>query len=119
MEKMNKNKIWYKNISIKGYHLNIKWIVILFTTILILSSLYIQLVKNLIYKNVYNNMAELTEQSATQLNLSITEQKNFVQIMVDFIDSGYLKNVNQIFENFEEDLDNYHFTRLVILNKDR
>lgn len=118
MKKIDKNKIWYKNISIKGYSLNMKWLIILFISILVLSSLYIQLVKKLIYNNVYNNIAELTEQSATQLNLSITEQKKFVQIMVDFIDSGYLKNANQIFEHFEEDLDNYHFTRLVILNQE-
>lgn len=106
------------NIQIKKYKLKTGWIFILFVVILILSFSYVKLVKNLIYKNVYNNITELSEQTATQLNLSISNQMNFVKIMVDLIDDGYFKTSEEIFNRFKGDLENYHFTRLVILDKE-
>lgn len=109
----NKNE----SMHIKKYKLKIGWIFILFIVILILSIFYATFVKKLIYKNVYNNITELSKQTASQLNLSITNQINFVQIMVDSIKSGDFKTTEEIFSRFKNDLEKYHFTRLVILDK--
>jgi len=82
-----------------------------------LSFFYVKFMHNLTYKNVYNNITELSEQTATQLNLSIDNQMKFVQIVVDFINGGYANSIEQIFERFNPDLESYHFTRLVILDE--
>lgn len=74
----------------------------MFLLVLILSFFYVNHVKNLIYKNVYNNISELSQQTATQLNLSITDQMNFVEIMVDLIDRGDFNTPEEIFDEFEE-----------------
>ena len=84
---------------------------------LIMSFIYVNYIKKLTYKNIYNNITELSEQTATQLNLAITEQKKFVEIMVDSIDRGYFKTKEEIFDRFKGDLEDYNFTRLVILDK--
>lgn len=97
--------------------LNIIWIIFVFAIIIIISIFYIRVVKDLIYKNIYKNIEELSEQTVTQLNLVITEQKKFVEIMVDSIDRGYFKTPEEIFDRFKDDLKDYNFTRLVILDK--
>lgn len=114
---MKEKKHKQQYIQEKPYKLNIAWIFIVFFVILTLSFFYVGYVKELVYRNIYQNIAELSEQTATQLNLSITDQKNFVTIMVESIDKGYFKNETQIFERYESDLENYHFTRLVVLDK--
>ena len=116
MEKKHRNK---RNIlkKMKIYKLNIKWILSIFIIILIMSFIYVNYIKKLTYKNIYNNITELSEQTATQLNLAITEQKKFVEIMVDSIDRGYFKTKEEIFDRFKGDLEDYNFTRLVILDK--
>jgi len=68
--------------------------------------------------NDFRNVKELSEQTSTQLNLSIKDQMNFVEIMVDSIERGYFDNCEEIFEIYKEDLEKYHFTRLVILDKE-
>ncbi len=85
--------------------------------IALLTILYINFVKEMTYKNVYKNITEISEQTATQLNLSIIEQKNFVQMMVDSISRGYFETPQDIFDRFEKELEHHHFTRLVILDK--
>lgn len=107
-----------EDMKIKKYKLKTGWIAILFLLVLILSFFYVNHVKNLIYKNVYNNISELSQQTATQLNLSITDQMNFVEIMVDSIDRGDFNTPQDIFDGFKEELENYHFTRFVILDKE-
>ena len=72
----------------------------IFIIILIMSFIYVNYIKKLTYKNIYNNITELSEQTATQLNLAITEQKKFVEIMVDSIDRGYFKTKEEIFDRF-------------------
>lgn len=62
--------------------LNIWWIILLFIAILIMSFFYIGAIKDLVYKNIYHNITELSEQTATQLNLAITDQKRFVEIII-------------------------------------
>lgn len=92
-------------------------IFVIFLIAIILSFLYIRYMKNLIYQNVYQNVKELSEQTATQLNLSITDQKNIINLMVEYINKGHFRKEEEIFETFKNELDNYHFTRLVILDK--
>lgn len=104
-------------IQEKPYKLNIAWILFVFLVILILSFFYVGYVKDLIYQNVYQNINELSKQTAAQLNQSITEQKNFVEIMVESINRGYFETPEEIFDRFVIDLEDYHFTRLVILDK--
>ncbi len=115
---MKKNKQEQVIIKEKPYKLNIVWILIVFFIILMLSFFYVGYVKELIYQNIYQNISELSEQTATQLNLFITDQKNFVSIMVDSINRGYFKTPEQIFEAYQGDLENYNFTRLVILDRE-
>ena len=115
MKKREEGKSLY--IKEKPYRLNITWILFIFLIILVLSFFYVKYVKDLIYQNVYRNIKELSQQTATQLNLSINDQKNFVKIMVESINSDFFQTPEQIFEHFEVDLENYHFTRLVILDK--
>ncbi len=99
------------------YKLNVKWIVAIFMIILILSFFYVKYVKNLTYKNIYHTITELSEQTATQLNLAINDQKKFVEFMVDSIDRGFFNSKDEIFERFNSDLEDYNFTRLVILDE--
>ncbi len=116
MKKKTKTQNKYYADTIR-YKLNIKWILPLFIILLILSLFGINFVKNLTYQNVYHNITELSEQTASQLDLVISEQKRFVQIMIDSINSGFFETPEQIFTRFKGDLQDYHFTRLVILDK--
>ncbi len=93
------------------------WMWLFLIIIALLTILYINFVKEMTYKNVYKNITEISEQTATQLNLSIIEQKNFVQMMVDSISRGYFETPQDIFDRFEKELEHHHFTRLVILDK--
>ena len=113
MEKIVKGQ----NILKQHYKLNIKWILFIFVIMIIVSFFYVKYIKNLIYENTYNNISELSEQTAAQLNLAITDQMKFVEIMVDSINRGYFQTVNDIFERYKGDLEEYHFTRLVVLDE--
>lgn len=94
------------------------WIFLGLTIIIfVLSIFYVNLVKKLMYENVYHNITELSEQTAAQLQLTITNQQKFVELMVDAIEQGQFKSLSEIFELFESDLDVYHFTRFVILDE--
>lgn len=118
MKKSKQNKKTKNQFThLEKYRLNIQWILPIFIIILILSYFGVEYVKDLTYQNVYNNITELSEQTTSQLNQSITEQKKFVEIMVDSINSGYFKTPEEIFERYSHDLEDYHFTRLVILDK--
>lgn len=117
--KKNKNKkhIESKYIKNENYKLNIKWILAIFLFILIMSFFYVRYIRKLTYNNIYHNITELSEQTAAQLNLAITEQQKFVEIMVDSISRGYFKTTDEIFDRFKGDLEDYNFTRLVILDR--
>lgn len=91
---------------------------IIFLLFFTMSIFYIKFIKDLTYKNVYNNIKELSSQTASQLNLTITNQEKFVEIMIDSINHGYFNSYDEIFERFKDDLGEYHFTRLVILDED-
>ena len=106
-----------KFIQYKSNKASIIWILTIFFVIIVLSIIYIEYVQKLIYKNVYKNITELSEQTATQLNLAITDQMNVIHLMVEYINKGHLNTEEEIFDSFKEQLDNYHFTRLVILDK--
>lgn len=113
-----KNKIQNKYYSNSRYYkLNFKWILPLFFIMLLLSFYGINYVKKSTYENVYNNIRELSEQTTEQLNLAISEQKRFIEIIIDSINSGFFNTPNDIFKRYTSDLDSYHFTRLVILDE--
>ena len=107
-----------KYIEYKSNKSGIVWISFIFILAIIFSFVYIKYLKELIYVNVYQNITELSEQTATQLNLAITDQKSVINLMVEYINRGHLKTEKEIFDSFNEELDNYHFTRLVILDKE-
>lgn len=111
MENINK----YTNN--KHYKLNFKWIFTIFIAVFIMSIFYIGYIKNITYESIYNNVTELSQQTATQLTNTINEHKRFVDIMVDSINRGYFNTPEQIFDRFKDDLADYHFTRLVILDE--
>lgn len=106
-----------KNMYNNRYKIRILWLVTIFTIIIAVSFFYVNFLRDLIYRNTYDNISELSKQTTNQLNNSIDTQKQFVQQMVDFIDKGYAKTPEEVFKRFNDDLDNYHFTRLVILDK--
>ncbi len=114
MKKEEQNK--YMNM--KNHKLNIWWIVIILVIMIIMSYIYIKNVNQLIYRHIYSNVKELSEQTATQLNLAIIDQERFVEIMVDSINRGYFKTPEDIFDRYKGDLGDYHFTRLVILDEE-
>lgn len=105
--------------NVKQPKSRIIWILILsiFGMAIILSFLYICYIKSFTYKSIYNNITELSEQTASQLDLAITNQKQFLELMVDSINSGFFETENDIFKRFEKELENYHFTRFVILDE--
>lgn len=99
-----------------------KQIIILLVALMVMlmfisSIFYIDFVKKTNYENAYDNMSEISKATATQLNLTIYNQMKFVEIMVDFINGGYVNTTSEIFKRFAPDLKDYHFTRLVILDK--
>lgn len=91
-------------------------LIVAFLTI-VSSMFYMHFIKNMTYENAYANITELSVQTKTQLEISIENQKKFVNIVVDFINKGYAKSREDIFERFNPDLASYHFTRLVVLDK--
>lgn len=108
-----KIKYMYRN----HYKIRLWWIITLFIIISAISFFYVTFLRDLIYKNTYDNISELSKQTTNQLNNSIDTQKQFVHQMIDFIDKGYAKTPEEVFERFKNDLETYHFTRLVILDK--
>lgn len=106
-----------KNMHNSRYKIRIWWLVAIFTIIIAVSFFYVNFLRDLIYRNTYDNISELSKQTTNQLNNSIDTQKQFVQQMVDFIDKGYAETPEEVFKRFNDDLDNYHFTRLVILDR--
>ena len=108
-----KIKVIYNN----RYKIRIWWLLAIFTIIIAVSLFYVNFLRDLIYRNTYDNISELSMQTTNQLNNSIDTQKQFVQQMVDFIDKGYAKTPEEVFERFKDVLDDYHITRLVILDK--
>lgn len=107
-----------KYIEYKSKKINIILIFLVFIIALIISVIYVRHIRELVYQNIYQNITELSEQTTTQLNLAITDQKNVINLMVEYIDSGHLKSEKEIFKIFDEELEKYHFTRLVILDRD-
>lgn len=108
-----KIKVIYNN----RYKIRIWWLLAIFTIIIAVSLFYVNFLRDLIYRNTYDNISELSMQTTNQLNNSIDTQKQFVQQMVDFIDKGYAKTPEEVFERFKDVLDDYHITKLVILDK--
>lgn len=102
----------------KNIHIIQISIVCILIIILLMSYLYINCIKTLAYKNIYNNITELNEQTATQLNITIENQKKFVEIMIESINKGMFQTEEEIFERYKHDLASYHFTRLVILDEE-
>ena len=118
MDTKTKTKIQNKYyINAGRYKLNIKWILPLFIIMLLLSFYGVNYVRALTYENVYNNITELSEQTTAQLNLAIAEQKRFIEIIIDSINSGFFDTPDDIFRRYNPDLSAYHFTRLVILDE--
>ena len=97
MKKRENNKYTY----MKNSKLNIWWIIIIFILMIIMSFIYIKNVNKLIYQHIYSNVKELSEQTATQLNLAILEQERFVEIMIDSINRGYFKTTEEIFDRYK------------------
>lgn len=106
-----------KYAYVQNSKLNIWWIIVVLIIMVAISFIYVRNVNKLIYQHIYSNVKELSEQTATQLNLAITDQEHFVEIMIDSINRGYFKTEQDIFDRYKGDLGDYHFTRLVILDR--
>ncbi|MCI8519239.1 MAG: GGDEF domain-containing protein [Clostridia bacterium] len=112
-----KKKLKNKYTQYRAIRLNFISIFTIFVLVSVLSLAYISHVKKLIHENVYQNVKELSEQTAAQLNLAISDQKHIINLIVDYVNDGHLKTEEEIFDSFKNELNNYHFTRLVILDK--
>lgn len=117
MRRSIRNKSKNKYIQYKTNKAGIIWVIFIFTIALILSVVYIKHVKELTYQNIYQNITELSEQTTTQLNLAIIDQMNVLDLMVQYINAGHLKTEEEVFELLKGELDKYHFTRFVILDR--
>ncbi len=115
---MNQKKKYIFSI-IRKPKSKIVWISILFIFVIsiILSYFYINYIRKFTYKSVDNNIAELSKQTASQLELTITSQKQFLELIVDSINAGFFQTEKEILRQFDKELDNYHFTRFVILDE--
>ena len=78
---MNNKKYNNKYGIIEKQKSKASWFLLLFLVIFVMSFFYINYVQDLVYHNVYTNITEISEQTATQLNLSISDQKYFVKII--------------------------------------
>ena len=118
---IRRNRIIKKNkdkyTEYKGNKTSIIAVVCIFIVTLTLSIFYVSHIRGLVYRNVYQNISGLSEQTAMQLNLSITDQKNVIELMGEYVKSGRLKTEQEVFDIFQNELKKYHFTRLVILDK--
>ena len=112
-----RNKSKNKYIQYKSNKASSFAILCIFFVSLILSIIYLRYIKQLTYKNIYKNITELSEQTTTQLNLAITDQMNMLHMMVQYIEAGHIRTEDEIFELLKGEIDNYHFTRLVILDR--
>ena len=92
-----------KDIYRNRYKIRIWWIIALFIVIISISFFYVNFLRDLIYKNTYDNISELSKQTTNQLNNSIDTQKQFVQQMVDFINKGYAKTPEEVFKRFNDE----------------
>ena len=112
-----KKRLKSKYTQYKATRLNFVSIFTIFVLVSVLSLAYISYIRKLIHENVYQNVKELSEQTATQLNLAITDQKHIINLIVDYVNDGHLITEEEIFDSFKNELNNYHFTRLVILDR--
>ena len=103
-----KIKYMYRN----HYKIRLWWIITLFIIISAISFFYVTFLRDLIYKNTYDNISELSKQTTNQLNNSIDTQKQFVHQMIDFIDKGYAKTPEEVFERFKNDLETFQTGKL-------
>lgn len=95
------------------------WLVlVLFILLIVIFYYYNKYLKTLTYDNVYKNISEIGRQNTTNLNITIDNQKKFVEQVVSTINTGTFKSIEEIFSNFKDDLNAYHFTRFAILNKE-
>lgn len=106
-----------KSEHFKKYKINFKWLFLIFLVILFLSYYGIKYIKNLTSTNISNNINEFSEQTTAQLENTIKNQKSFVELIVDTINRGYFKTEADILNTFSDDIKNYNFTRLFILDK--
>jgi len=60
----------------------------------------------------------LAEKEAKHDYITIDNQKKFVEQVVSTINTGTFESIEEIFSNFKNDLNAYHFTRFAILNKE-
>ncbi len=108
----NKNN----SIPLKRYTIRV-WVVPIFILSILLSIFIYNKTKKIIYQNIYNNISELSEQSVVQLNQSINNQIQFVETMADSINKGYFKTTESVFHNFSDNLGDYKFSRLAIIDE--
>lgn len=95
------------------------WLVlVLFILLIVIFYFYNKYLKALTYDNVYKNISEIGRQNTTNLNITIDNQKKFVEQVVSTINTGTFESIEEIFSNFKNDLNAYHFTRFAILNKE-
>ncbi len=118
MEKEEKKVIKRFNAIAPKIKFNLVIVIVVFLILVTMTFLYLKYINKLTRKNVYQNITELSEQTATQLNTVIAEQKKFIEILVDNINNNLFEKPEDVFDVYRDDLDDYHFTRLVILDRE-
>lgn len=118
MKNEKKRVIKRFNATAQRIRFNLVIVIILFFVLIAMTFFYLKYIKDLSRKNVYQNITELGEQTASQLNLVIADQKKFIEILVDNINNNLFEKPEDVFDVYRDDLDDYHFTRLVILDRE-
>ncbi len=114
---MKKTKQKEQYIEYKSSKKGVAILIILFILVTLLGYLYMGHLKDLIYKNVYKNIEEFSEQIATQLSVSIKEQKKVMSLMIEYVNKGHIQTIDAFFDVFRDRIEDYHFSRIAILDK--
>lgn len=113
MKSLLRKKLSYK----KNYKLKLWLILIIFLLLILISVIYLTYIRNLTLDNIYTSLNEIGTQNADKLNLIISNQKKYVSQMIDSITDANFQSPEQIFNRFKKDMEDYHFNRLAILDK--
>lgn len=115
MQNNTKHKI--KTVEYRSSKRSIVIMLIIWIVVTLFGIFYVKNMKNVIYQNIYKSIEDFGTQKTIQLNTAITEQKNILNLIIEYVDRGYVKSVDEILSSFEDKINEYHFTRLAVLDR--
>ncbi len=77
---------------------------------------YVRNMKSIIYQSIYRSIEDFGTQKTVQLNYTITEQKNMLNLIIEYVDRGYIRSIDELLVSFEDKINEYQFTRIAVLD---